>query len=190
MQWESWFGYWWTLRILLAFKPSKLWKARRVFIRVVCTLVVIEGVKRVIVDEHCMMYSIRPELGGQVCIDEYAPNHVHDAQVESLCRSIWLREASFGNLLSNSFLAKKILHYFRFGVLGSVVPQIDKWRLSPTFLLLAENLIPGFQCLQKRLFLKSCKWKEGNANPLLSSLLVADHLVVLAIYIVYTWTPG
>ena len=43
---------------------------------------------KVIVDEHCTMCSIAPELGNQVCIDKSAANLVHDSEVESLRQSI------------------------------------------------------------------------------------------------------
>ena len=49
------------------------------------SLVVIEGrMREVIVDEHRIMCSIRPELGCQVCFDKHAANLVHDGEVESL----------------------------------------------------------------------------------------------------------
>jgi hypothetical protein len=44
--------------------------------------------REVIVDEHCIMCSIRPELGCQVCIEKHAANLVHDGEVKSLGQSI------------------------------------------------------------------------------------------------------
>ena len=51
-------------------------------------LVIETRMREVIVDEHCIMCSIRPELGCQVCIDKRAANLVHDGEVESLGQSI------------------------------------------------------------------------------------------------------
>ena len=77
----------------------------RKIISVICTLVVIEGrMREVIVDEHYIMCSIRPELGYQVCIDEHTANLIHDGEVESLGQSIRLRSVSFGNLMTHSLL--------------------------------------------------------------------------------------
>jgi len=51
--------------------------------------VVIEGVMRkVIIDAHCIMCNISPELGNQVCIDKHAANLADDGEVESLIQSI------------------------------------------------------------------------------------------------------
>ena len=73
---------------------------------VIWTLVLIEGrMREVIVDEHCKMFRIRPELGFQVCICKHAANFVHDGEVESLGQSIGLRAVSFGNVMTDSLLA-------------------------------------------------------------------------------------
>jgi len=39
--------------------------------------------REVIVDEHCIMCSIKPELESLVCIDKHTANLVHDGEVES-----------------------------------------------------------------------------------------------------------
>ena len=57
-----------------------------------------------ILDEHCVMCSIRQELGCRVCIDKHAVNLVSDGEVESLGQSIRLRSVSFGNLMTHSLL--------------------------------------------------------------------------------------
>ena len=51
-------------------------------------MVIESGMGEIIVDEHCIMCSTSPELGGQVCIDQNAANFVHDGEVESLSQSI------------------------------------------------------------------------------------------------------
>jgi hypothetical protein len=61
--------------------------------------------REVIVDDHCIMCSIRTELGSQVCIDKHAANLDHDGEVETLDQSIRLRAVSFGNLMTDSLLA-------------------------------------------------------------------------------------
>jgi hypothetical protein len=68
---------------------SDLQKIGRVSISVLGTLVVIEGIMRdVIVDEHCIMSSIRPKLGSQICIEKHTGHLVHDGEVETLSQSI------------------------------------------------------------------------------------------------------
>jgi hypothetical protein len=43
--------------------------------------------REVILDEHCIMCTIRPELGSQVSIDKHAASLVHDGEVEFLGQS-------------------------------------------------------------------------------------------------------
>jgi len=63
------------------------------------------GMRKVLVDERCMMCSITPELGSQVRIDKHAENLIFDGEVESLSHSNRLRAVSFGNLMTESLLA-------------------------------------------------------------------------------------
>ena len=46
------------------------------------------GMREDVVDERCILCSIRPELGSQGCIDKHAANLIHDGDVESLTQSI------------------------------------------------------------------------------------------------------
>jgi len=51
--------------------------------------VVIEGRMRdLILNEQCIVCTIRPELGSPVCILRHAAILVHDGKVESLTQSI------------------------------------------------------------------------------------------------------
>jgi len=89
--------------------------------------VVIEGrFREVVIDDYCTMCSIKPDFGSQVCIDKHVANLVHDGEVESLSHSSCFRAVSIGNLMTDSLVEWKVLQYFYFAVLGSIVHQIDQ----------------------------------------------------------------
>jgi hypothetical protein len=70
-------------------EDAELRKITGVSISVTWTVAFIEDrMRKVIVDEHCIMCSIKPELGSQVCIDNHSANLVHDREVEFLIQFI------------------------------------------------------------------------------------------------------
>jgi hypothetical protein len=76
-------------RISNGTEDIELPKLRGVSIIAIWTLVLIEGrMWEVIVEEHCIICSIRQDLGNQVCIDKHAPNLFHHAHSESLSQGI------------------------------------------------------------------------------------------------------